>query len=158
MFRDMRRKKQLLGKDEAIGILDKCTAGVLGVNGDNGYPYTVPMSYAYEDNKIFFHCAKEGHKTDSIMEDDKVTFSVIEKDEIVQESFTTHYRSVVVFGRARIIKDDNQKQHALELLVKKYSPDFIKEGLEEIKDDWDRTCLVEIQIEHMTGKVAMEIM
>lgn len=157
MFRNMRRKKQLLTKDQAEEMLNKCTAGVLGVNGDDGYPYTVPISYAYEDGKLFFHSAKEGHKIDSIKKDDKVTFSVIDKDEVIQETFTSHFRSVSIFGRARIITDDSEKQHALELLVKKYSPDFIKEGLQEIKDEWNRVSLVEIEIEHMTGKAAIEI-
>ena len=157
MFREMRRKKQLLPKDKTIEILNRCTSGVLGVNGDDGYPYTVPISYVYEDDKLFFHCAKDGHKLDSIKKDDKVTFSVIEKDEVIQETFTSHFRSVSIFGRARVMTDDAEKQYALELLVKKYSPDFIKEGLQEIKDEWNRTCLVEIQIEHMTGKAAIEI-
>ncbi len=102
MFREMRRKKQLLSKDETIEILSAHTSGVLGVNGDDGYPYTVPVSYIYKDNKLFFHCAKEGHKIDSIKKDDKVTFCVIDKDDVVQEAFTTHFRSVIVFGRARI--------------------------------------------------------
>ena len=157
MFRNMRTKKQLLTEDKAVEILDKCTSGVLGVNGEDGYPYTVPMSYAYEDGKLFFHSAKEGHKIDSIKKDDKVTFSVIEKDEVIQETFTSHFRSVSIFGRARIITDDGERQHALELLVKKYSPDFIKEGLQEIKDEWNRVCLFEIEIEHMTAKAAIEI-
>ena len=157
MFRDMRRKKQLLTKDETVEMLNKCTAGVLGVNGDDGYPYTVPISYAYEDDKLFFHCALEGHKLDSIKKDDKVSFSVIEKDEVIQETFTTHFRSVSIFGRARILTEDHEKQYALELLVQKYSPDFIKEGSQEIKNSWNRVCLIEIQIEHMTGKAAIEI-
>ncbi|NLY46694.1 MAG: pyridoxamine 5'-phosphate oxidase family protein [Tissierella sp.] len=157
MFRQMRRKKQLLTKVQTEEILNRCTAGVLGVNGDDGYPYTVPISYVYEDDKLFFHSAKNGHKIDAIKKDDKVTFSVIEKDEIIQETFTTHFKSVSIFGRARIITDDKEKQHALELLVEKYSPDFIKEGLQEIKDEWSRVCLVEIKIEHVTGKAAIEI-
>jgi hypothetical protein len=60
MFREMRRKKQLLSKEETIEILKSCTSGVLGVIGDDGYPYTVPVSYALKDDKIFIHSAKEG--------------------------------------------------------------------------------------------------
>lgn len=157
MFRQMRRKKQLLTKDQTEEILNRCTAGVLGVNGDNGYPYTVPVSYVYEEGKLFFHCATEGHKLDSIKKDDKVTFTIIEKDEIVQEEFTSYFRSVSIFGKARILTDDNEKEHALELIINKYSPDFAKERLKRLKDDANRTCLVEIKIEHMTGKAAKEI-
>lgn len=158
MFRDMRRIKQLLTKGKIEEILNRSTSGVLGVNGDDGYPYTVPISYAYEDGKLFFHSAKAGHKIDSIINDDKVTFSIIDKDEVIQDTFTSHFRSVSIFGRARILTEDNEKQHAFELLVKKYSPDFIKEGLQEIKDTWNRVYLIEIEIEHMTGKAAMAIL
>lgn len=157
MFREMRRKKQLLPKEETINILERCTSGVLGVIGDDGYPYTVPVSYALKGDKLYIHSAKEGHKIDSIKKNDKVTFCVIEKDEVIQETFTTHFRSVSLFGRARILTDDADKKYALECLVEKYSPDYINEGQDEIKKDWNRVCIIEVKIEHMTGKAAIEI-
>ena len=158
MFREMRRKKQLLQEEDSIRILRTCTAGVLGVNGDDGYPYTVPMSYAYVDGKIFMHSAKEGHKIDSIKKNNKVTFTVIEKDEVIQQTFTTHYRSVAVFGKARLLIDDKEKRIAIEKIVEKYSPDYLKEANIEIDKEWDRLCLIEIKIEHITGKAAKEIL
>lgn len=157
MFRNMRRKKQLLTKEETIEILKSCTSGVLSVTGDDDYPYAVPVSYTFEDDKIFIHSALKGHKIDGIKRNDKVSFTVIEKDEIIQETFTSHFSSVIIFGRARILTEDSEKQSALENLVEKYSPDFIKEGQEEIKKDWNRVSLIEIKIEHMTGKAAIEI-
>ena len=157
MFREMRRKNQQLSKEETMRILDSCTSGVLGVHGDDGYPYTVPVSYALEGDKIFIHSAIEGHKIDSISRCDKVSFCVIERDDVVQKTFTTHYRSAVIFGRARILKDEAEKRHALECLVEKYSPDYIKEGQQEMERAWDRVCLIEIRIERMTGKAAKEI-
>jgi uncharacterized protein len=157
MFREMRRKKQLLSEAETIKILINHTSGVLGVTGDNGYPYTVPLSYVYKDNKLFFHCAKEGHKIDGIQRNDKVSFCVIDKDKIIPEKFTTHFRSVILFGRARILVEDSERRFVLESINEKYSPDFLDEGLKEIEKDWDRVCVVEINIEHMTGKAAIEI-
>ena len=157
MFREMRRKKQLLSKEETIEILKVCTSGVLGVTGDNDYPYTVPVSYIFKDDKLFFHCAKEGHKIDSIKRNDKVTFCVIEKDEIIQKTFTTHFRSVCIFGRARILTDDSEKRYVLKSLVEKYAHDYIEEGQQEIESGLNRVCLVEVKIEHMTGKAAIEI-
>ena len=157
MFRDMRRKKQLLSEEETIEILKLCTSGVLGVIGDDDYPYTVPVSYAFKDDKLFIHSAKQGHKIDSIKRNDKVTFCVIEKDEVIQKTFTTHFRSVSIFGRARILSDDYDRRYALESLVDKYSPNYIQEGQQEIEREWDRVCLIEVKIEHMTGKAAIEI-
>lgn len=157
MFREMRKKKQLLSGKESIEILESCTSGVLAVSGDNGYPYAVPLSYAYKDGKIYFHFATEGHKLDAIKNNDKVSFCVIKTDDVIQETFTTHYRSVIVFGRARILTEDAEKRFALECLVEKYSPDFIKEGQLSIERSWDRFCAAKLHIEHMTGKAAKEI-
>lgn len=157
MFRAMRRKKQLLSREASIAILERCTAGVLAVTGDEGYPYAVPVSYAYHDGKLFFHSAVEGHKLDGILRNDKVTFCVIDRDEVIQKTFTTHYRSVIVFGRARILTDDHEKRFALQLLAEKYSPDFLADAPREIDGAWKRVCSVEITIEHMTGKAAKEI-
>jgi len=154
MFREMRRKNQLLSKNDTTKILETCTCGVLGVIGDCEYPYTVPLSFVFKDDKIFFHCAKKGHKIDSIKRNNKVTFCVIEKDDVMQKTFTTHYRSVSVFGKARILTNESEIQSALESLVKKYSPDYIEEGQKEIQSDLSKVCLVEIKIEHMTGKTS----
>ena len=157
MFREMRRKKQLLPESEAIEILEAHTSGVLAVTGDDDYPYTVPLSYAYKDGKLFFHCAKTGHKIDGITRNDKVTFCVIDKDDVVQKTFTTHFRSVIVFGRAKILTEDSEKRRALENLIEKYSPDYTEAGQAEIERDWNRVCIVELSIEHITGKAAIEI-
>lgn len=157
MFRKMRRKKQLLSEAETIEILQSCTSGVLAVTGDNDYPYAVPLSYAYKDGKLFFHFAKAGYKIDSIVRNNKVSFCVIKTDDVIQKTFTTHFRSVIVFGRARILTEDSEKKYALECLVEKYSPDYITEGQSEIKHEWKLVSVAEVQIEHMTGKAAIEI-
>jgi uncharacterized protein len=157
MFREMRRKKQLLSEAETIEILQTCTSGVLAVIGDNGYPYAVPLSFAYKDGKLFFHFAKAGHKLDSIVKNNNVSFCVIKTDNVIQKTLTTHFCSVIVFGRARILTEDSQKKFALECLVEKYSPEYITEGQFEIEREWNRVCVAEVEIEHMTGKAALGI-
>jgi uncharacterized protein len=157
MFREMRRKKQLLSNEESIKILNSCTAGVLGVSGDDGYPYTVPVSYAYEDGKLYFHCAKQGHKIDGIKRNDKVSLCVIDQDKIVPQELTTYFRSVIIFGRARILIEDSEIRHALESLGKKYSPGLDEQARQSIEEALDKVCVVEIKIEHITGKAAVEV-
>lgn len=103
MFREMRRSKQALTAEEVAEILKRNTSGVLAVSGDGGYPYAVPLSYVYLDSKLYFHCAGTGHKLDSILKDDKVSFCVIDQDQVVGEEYTTYFRSVVAFGRARVL-------------------------------------------------------
>lgn len=157
MFRPMRRGHQALSREESISILRRGTAGVLAVAGDEDYPYAVPMSYVYHEEKIYFHCALSGHKTDAITKNDKVSFCVIDQDMIVPKEYTTYYRSVVLFGRARILEDDAEKREALRLIAARYSPD--EEATREMEIDklFDKVCLVEIAIEHITGKEAKEL-
>lgn len=157
MFREMRRKKQELTEERTVEVLKRCTAGTLAVIGDGGYPYSVPLSYVYDDGKIYFHCASEGHKLDAIRNEEKVSFSVIDKDQIVQEKYTTYFRSVIIFGRAHVIEDHDAKRTALEKLALKYSPDY-KEGIaDEIDGSFKVVRMVQIEIEHMTGKEAIEL-
>ena len=157
-FREMRRNKQQLAQAECIEILKRNTAGVLAVSGDNGYPYAVPLSYVYHDGKLYFHCAKSGHKLDAIARCDRASFCVIDRDDVVPEAYTTHYASVIAFGRARVVSDEREMREAVELLAIKYSPD-VDEGARtaEIEGAWPRLCIVRLYVEHMTGKEAIEL-
>ncbi|MCX4275407.1 MAG: pyridoxamine 5'-phosphate oxidase family protein [Candidatus Gastranaerophilales bacterium] len=156
MFRQMRRKNQELLKSECDEILLKGKTGTLAVVGDEDYPYAVPLNYIYLDDKIYFHCAKEGHKIDSIKKNDKVSFCVVEKDEVVPEVFGTDFRSVIVFGRARFLAED-EIIPVIEKFTKKYCPKTPDNAIQnEINKDFKRLCMVEIKIEHMTGKQAIE--
>ena len=155
MFRERRRRRQQLPEDECIEILNNNTSGVLAVSGDNGYPYAVPLSYVYSDGKIYFHCAPTGHKLDAVRFSDKASFCVIDRDEGVPERFTTKYKSVIAFGRARVM-DEDEMRAAIELLADKYSPG-VPGRQEEIEGALGRMRMLELKIEHMTGKEAIEL-
>lgn len=156
MFREMRRSKQVLSDAESIAVLERGTAGVLAVSGDDGYPYAVPLSYVYCNSKIYFHVAKSGHKLDAIMRNDKVSFCVIDKDQIVPEEYTTYFRSVIAFGRVRILADE-EKRGALEALAAKYSPEQVEGRREEINSQIQNVCMLELTVEHLSGKEAIEL-
>ena len=157
MFREMRRKKQALSTEESLAILNRGISGVLAVTGDQGYPYAVPLSYVYDNNKIFFHCALSGHKLDAIAANNKVSFCVVGQDRVMPQEYTTYFRSVIIFGRARILEDPIEKRTALEKFAAKYSPEQETGRLREIDRLFERTCMVEIVIEHITGKEAVEL-
>lgn len=157
MFREMRRKKQLLSPQENIDVLVKGTSGVLAVLGDGGYPYAVPLSYVFSDAKIYFHCANSGHKIDAIAQCNRASFCVVGQDAIVPQEFTTYFRSVIVFGKIRILENEAEKRAALEKLGAKYSPGHEQRGLQEIDRLFKQTCAMELCIEHMTGKESIEL-
>ena len=152
MFRKMRRENQNMSYAEIVEILERATSGVLAVQGDGDYPYAVPLSYVYKDSKITFHCANAGHKLDAISKHDKVSFCIIHQDEIVPEKFTTLYKSVIIFGRARVLGDDEAKRKALELVNEKYAPDHAAAGSKLIDQVFGLASVIELSIDHMTGK------
>lgn len=158
MFRDMRRSAQALSEGECEAVLERGTSGVLAVSGDDGYPYAVPLSYVYDGPRIVFHCAGQGAKLDALARCEKVSFCVVDLDQVVPSRYTTYFRSVIVFGHTRILADAREKREALELLAAKYSPDDEVGRLREVADTLERVCIVEIAIDHMTGKQARELM
>ena len=157
MFREMRRKKQLLPEEEAIAILKEGTSGVLALSGDDGYPYAVPISYVYEGGKLWFHCAKSGHKLDAIRREPKASFCVTAQDKVVPEEYTTYFRSVIAFGTIRVLEGEEMRP-AIERLALKSSPLESEESRrEEIEKTWKALCILELEVEHLTGKEAIEL-
>lgn len=159
MFREMRRKRQMLSEDDCKIILREGTSGVLALSGDDGYPYAVPLSYVYDGEKIFFHCAKSGHKLDAIRRNPKASFCVIGQDKVVPEEYTTYYRSVIAFGTVRILEDDREKYDSVREIALKYAPlDTEEQRRAAIEREWNGLCMLEMTIEHLTGKEARELM
>ena len=158
MFRAMRRFKQQLTDEECIEILKNSTSGVLAVSGENGYPYAVPMSFVYTDGKIYFHSAVTGHKVDAVKNNPLVSFCVTAKDDVSPAEFTTYYKSVIVFGKARILTDEKEIISSIRTLSDKYSFDYREKRDKEISGSMGRFCIIELNIEHMTGKQAKELL
>lgn len=158
MFRDMRRKDQVLSREECLAVLDRGTSGVLAVHGDDGYPYAVPLSYAYEDGKLWFHCARTGHKLDAILRDPKVTFCVVDRDQVVPLEYTTYFRSVILFGKARVLEDPAEIRTALEKLALRYAPEDSEAHREAILEkELPALVAIEFTMEHLSGKEAIEL-
>lgn len=155
--RKMRRARQQLSDDESIEVLKRASHGVLAVIGDGGYPYAVPISFVWYDGRIYIHMAKAGHKLDAITSDDRVSFTVVDADDVVPEEFTTYYRSVIVFGRAHVVDDQAEKLVSLRELGRKYYPNHEPELAKEIAGGFDRLNMVRIDIERMTGKEGIEL-
>ena len=155
MFRQMRRFKQQLSENECKEILNKSKSGVLAVIGDDGYPYAVPLSYVYLNNKIYFHSAKEGHKIDALAKNNKVSFCVVTKDDVVPEELTTYFKSVIIFGKAKKLEGDELRNAAIQLGLKYYNnEDAVKK---EVDAALNRMLCFEINIEHISGKQAKEL-
>lgn len=156
-FREMRRKRQQLTDEESIGILQKATAGTLALLGDNDYPYAVPISYVYHEGKLYFHSALAGHKVDAIRKFDKASFCVIEQDDVQPKKYTTFFRSVIAFGRIQIIEDETEKLAMTRMLGNRYNPNDDDSLKKEIESGLSRMLMIRFDIEHLTGKEAIEL-
>lgn len=157
MFRELIRKKKQLSEEECIRILKAEKRGVLSVNGDDGYPYGMPMNHFYheEDGKLYFHCGKVGHRLDALRRDGKVSFCVYDGGYRKPEHWALHIQSVIVFGQMRILDDPDRIAEMTAKLSRKFTEDetYIQN---EIAAYGAKTLLLELTPEHICGKIVEE--
>lgn len=152
---EMRRSKQKLSVEESIAILEKGTSGVLAL-WDGEQPYAVPLSYVYTEGKIYFHCARAGHKLEAVRVCPRASFCVVAADEVLPEKYTTAYRSVIVFGSLRILECEEEMYPAIRLLGEKYNPGQAESAEREIAGGIGHMYIWELNIRHMSGKEGKE--
>lgn len=151
MERKIRRTDRAIAESQTKAILEKGEFGVLSTASLDGQPYGVPINYSYTGDVIYFHCAMEGHKLENLRKNTRVSFCVVGKTEVLPEKFSTRYESAIVFGNAFELTGDEKHKGLLEI-VKKYSPGFIKEGLQYIESAAEKARAYKIVIESITGK------
>ncbi len=153
MFREMRRKDRELGPEETNHILCSENYGVLSVNGDDGYPYGVPVNYAFAEGTFYIHAtSQKSHKLDAIRKNPKVCLTVIAQHDLVPEELSTNYASAIVFGTARIVEDPQEKTEALRMMMDGLAPEMAETALEQYKDVMSVLAMIEIVPEHVSGK------
>lgn len=153
MFRPIRRKERSMSEEESMQVLKEASAGVLALAGDDGYPYALPLNYVFSGGRLYFHSAAAGHKIDAVRRWDKASFCVFDRDQVYPEGYTTHYRSVIVFGRIRLLEDELEKRRALLRLAEKYCSCMGQASHERvIAAEMAAVAVLEMQPEQITGK------
>lgn len=132
-------------------LLKNAEYGIISTVGEEGHPYGFPMSYVYMDDAIYFHCGMNGHKIKNMDFNNKVSMTIMGKTNLVPELLDTNYESIILFGSVGLVPSE-EKILALREIVKKYAPDFVKEGDLSIDDDHHITSVYKIRIDHITGK------
>ena len=157
MFRELTRKHKEISGEECIRILETETRGVLSVQGDDGYPYGMPMNHWYhrEDGCIYFHCGKSGHRLDALGRCDKVSFCVYDRGEREEGQWAWKVRSVIVFGRVEVLDEMEKIVDITTRLSYKFTQDeeYIRR---EIEQSGPRTLLLKLTPEHICGKLVTE--
>ena len=157
MFRPIRRKKKEMDIDAAKELLQCSRRGVLAVNGDDGYPYAVPVNYFYDSDagKIYFHGARVGHKVDALKASDKVCFTVYGNETVKEEAWAPFVQSTIVFGRCHLVEAGEKAMAMLKQFAMKYYPNEQMVD-EEIAIAGKAVQIFEIEIEHLSGKEVQE--
>lgn len=156
MFRSMRRHKQQLSEEACLEILKSGKSGVLALLGDEGYPYALPLSYAYADGKIYFHGANTGHKIDAMKAEPRASFCVVGQDEVIPLEYTTSYKSVIAFGKMSVAEAPQEIRKGLEALAMKYSFQDTPEHREKVITEASPSlCVFMLTVEGMTGKAGL---
>ena len=157
MFRPIKKKKNEISTEAAKELLRTSRRGILAVNGDDGYPYAIPINYFYDETseKIFFHGSRAGHKVDALKECDKICFTVTGQEMLKAEPWAPFVKSAVVFGRCHLIEDREDTLKTLKQLAMKYYPDE-QTADEEIVRSAKAVQMFEITIEHISGKEVQE--
>lgn len=150
-MKSMRRIERQMDEIEALEILKKGEYGILSTCGEDNQPYGVPLSYVVIDKNIYFHCAGVGTKLDNIGVNDKVSFTVVGKTRVLQDKFSTEYESVIAFGKATTLKEEEKYEPLMEF-IRKYSPEFMEEGQAYIDRAKEKTTLMKIEIYSFSGK------
>jgi uncharacterized protein len=152
MFAEIRRKERKMEPQQVKEALECGEYGTLSMCGVNGYGYGVPLNYVLEENHLYFHCAVEGEKLRNLSENNKVSFCVVGKAQVVAKEFTTAYQSIIAFGKATFVSSEDEIRRAMLLLVKKYSPEHQETGEKYINQAIKRIQVIRLDIEHLTGK------
>ena len=157
MFRPVRKKKNEISAEEAKALLCHARRGVLAVQGDDGYPYAIPVNYLYDESarKIYFHGARAGHKVDALRACDRVCFTVLGDEIIRDEPWAPYMQCAVVFGRCRLLESGPEALALIKRLAMKYYPDE-RLAEEEIAASGKAVQMYEITIEHLSGKEVQE--
>ena len=159
MFREMRRIRQQISEEKCVQLLREQPRGVLSMLGDDDYPYGIPLDHWYceENGRLYFHCAKTGHKLDAVRRHDKVSYCVCDQGFRREGEWALNIQSVVIFGRMHIVNEENDtlRRKIAVGLCRKFTDDeaFLQK---ELANALPRASFLELIPEYMTGKLVNE--
>ena len=157
MFRELVRKKQQLSESECVELLKSELRGVLSINGDDGYPYGLPIDHYYDetDGHIYFHSGNVGYKLEMMRKDPKASYCAYDGGFLKEGDWALNIKSVIVFGKIRFIEDEEKALDICRKLSRKFtsSEEYIEKEIELAKH---RLVCFELIPEYMTGKLVNE--
>jgi Predicted flavin-nucleotide-binding protein len=157
MRHPMRRQDRRISQEEARDLFAGGAYLFMATVGNDGRPYSVPMSYVVMDNAVYVHCATSGRKLNNLATCPWVCLNVVGPTQPVYDgTFSIRYESAIIEGQARLVTDDEEKKRALLALAKKYLPDHMDKAESDIARSWQRTLVYAVAIDCISGKAKRE--
>jgi nitroimidazol reductase NimA-like FMN-containing flavoprotein (pyridoxamine 5'-phosphate oxidase superfamily) len=140
---------------EITRILEQCA--VVHVSFiDSPAPYVVPLFFGHQPGRLYMHGAKTGTKIDLLRAHAHVGFSAAAEAQIVSGSdacaFTAHGQSVTGKGIARLVEDEEERLHGLDLIMQHYARHGAAAGFTYRESSLSRTAVIAVDIQTMTAK------
>ncbi len=151
------REKAAYDRETVHGILD---AGLIASAAfvQDGEPVVVPMLYGRDGETLFLHGARKARVIRLLEGTRKVCVNVTLPDGLVfaRSAFASsmNYRSVTVFGTARLVDDLEGKKHALWVISEHAMPGRRDELRKSHENELKMTGVIAIDIESASAKVS----
>lgn len=152
-MRKMRRSQYQMSPEDTERALREENWGVLSVYGEGGFPYGVPMNYAWAEGTILLHCtAGESHRLDALRRNSRVCFTVVPEHTIDRENWTTAYTSILVFGEAEILSRPEDVLPAMWAFMGRLSPERQEDALRACNPTTAKMVMIRIRPVLVTGR------
>ena len=123
----------------------------------NGQPFVIPTAYGRKDGNIFIHGAVTSRMLVNLQKDIPVCLTTTLVDGIVLARSAFHssmnYRSAVIFGTAELVKEEKEKNEALEII----SENILKGRWQECRGPFAKelkgTTILRIKIDEASSKI-----
>lgn len=148
-----RKPQTVLSEEETVSIIENGRVGFLSMAFEN-WPYCVPVNYVYADGEIYIHSATEGKKIALLEANPPVCFVVVGDHRYIPGECNYFYESAIVYGKAWLINDREQKRRVYEALISKYEPGG---GFALTDGCIDDSAIIVIEVDELTGKRKGEV-
>jgi nitroimidazol reductase NimA-like FMN-containing flavoprotein (pyridoxamine 5'-phosphate oxidase superfamily) len=147
----MRRNDRATSPEKAWEILENAEYMTLSMMGAEGVPYGVTLSFARVENALYFHCANEGYKLDSLRKNPAVCVNAVRQQRTKAEEFTVAFESAVAFGTACEVTEQSEKEQGLLAICKKYAPE--NPGAAAYIAQYPQVSVWRIDVSDISGKI-----
>lgn len=155
---EMRRKDREKDMDFALNVVDTCPYGVVSMVTEDGKGYGVPLSIVRIGEYVYFHCARQGEKTENMKKNPLVSIACVNYVEPAKDGFTTYFDSAIVHGKAEEVTDKDEKWDMLIKLCERYTPENMSKFDEYVTPSLPQTAVWRVHIDSISGKSKPKMM